>query len=149
MNYLYMFLVVLFFSCDSQSANAAADKINFEEVSHFFYPLISEQYLVLNTQEKIDSVYKVIHSKSPGNRLAPIPSLSDNESYIIFKPLVKNSNDVEIKEISQKGNTIYVDVGEFHNPDVQKSSRISPYVLVKLLKKVNPKKIVFNYQKLK
>lgn len=148
MNYLCTLLIVLFFSCNSQSANTPAEKINFEEVNHFFYPLISEQYLVLDTQEKIDSVYKVIHSKSKGNRLAPIPSLSEDETYLIFKVGLKNSNDVELKEISQRGNNIYVEVDEFNNPQIQKSSRISPYVLVKLLKKVNPEKILINDQKL-
>lgn len=147
MNYAFSLLIFLILGCDSQSANIPSDKIAFEEVNHFSYDLTSKNYLILDGQEKIDAVYKIIHSKTEGNRLAPIPGINPDETYVVFKPVLKSSNDVEIKEISLKNNILYIEVVEFNNPQIEKSSRKAPNILVKLLKKVSGKKIVINYHK--
>lgn len=133
--------------CISQSANSTEVSIDFEEVNHFSYPLISESWLVLDTQKKIDSVYSIIHSQTQGSRLAPIPTMNEDESYLVFKPVLKNTNDIEIKKILLKNSILYIEVVEFSNPEILKLSRASPSVLVKLLTKVNVKNIIIKYQK--
>ena len=147
MNYMVSLLLIFSIGCNSQAGKGVSEKIDFEEGNHFRYDLTSEKYLLLDTQEKMNAVYKIIHSQSKGNRLAPIPTIMPDESYFIFKPVLKNSNDIEIKEILLSDNVVYVVVKELNNPDVPKSSRISPTVLVRTLKKVDPKKIIINYQK--
>ncbi|QOW11430.1 hypothetical protein Q73A0000_14185 [Kaistella flava (ex Peng et al. 2021)] len=146
MNYIFSIFLFLMVGCSSQAGNIPSDTIDFEEVSHFSYNLTSGNYLILDTQDKIDAVYKIIHSKTQGNRLAPIPTLDAGETYLIFRPVLKNGNDVEIKEIALKNNILYINVEDFNNPQIEKSSRVTPNVLVKVLKKITPKKIIINYQ---
>ena len=147
MNYIVSLLLIFSIGCNSQAGKGVSEKIDFEEGNHYSYHLTSEKYLLLETQEKMNAVYKIIHSHSKGNRLAPIPTVMPDEFYFIFKPVLTNSNDIEIKEILLSDNFVYVEVKELNNPDVPKSSRISPTVLVRTLKKVDPKKIIINYQK--
>lgn len=146
MNYVISIFLFLMVGCNSQSANSSSGTIDFEEVSHFNYNLTSDNYLILDTQDKLDAVYKIIHSKTQGNRLAPIPTINESETYLVFKPVLKNTNDVEIKEIALKNNILYINVDDFINPQIEKSSRVTPNVLVKVLKKITPKKIIINYQ---
>lgn len=145
MNYFLSFLLILFLNCDSQSIKAPSDDIDFEEVHHFSYQLISQNSLLLDNQDKIESVYKVIHSKTEGNRLAPIPTLMPNETYLVFRPILKNSNDVEIKSVLMKNNALYIKVAEFNNPEMEKQSRHSPSILIKISKKIKPTKIIIEY----
>lgn len=145
MNYVFSFLFFLLLGCDLQSGTISSKKIDFEEVSHFSYQLTARNYLILDTQAKIDSVYKIIHSKTEGNRLAPIPTILPDETYIVFKPVLKNSNDIEIRNIILENNILYINVHEFNNPQVPRTNRGVPNVLVKLLKEINPNKININY----
>lgn len=147
MNYILSLLLIFSIGCNSQVGKGVSEKIDFEEGNHFRYNLTSEKYLLLDTQQKMNAVYKIIHAQTTGNRRAPIPTVAEDESYFIFKPVLKNSNDIEIKEILLSDDVVYVEVKEFDNPEVSQSSRISPNVLVRILKKVNPKKIITNYQK--
>lgn len=145
MNYFLSFLLILFLNCDSQSIKAPSDDIPFEEVHHFSYQLISQNSQLLDNQDKIESVYKVIHSKTEGNRLAPIPTLMPNETYLVFRPILKNSNDVEIKSVLMKNNALHIKVAEFNNPEMEKQSRHSPSILIKISKKIKPTNIIIEY----
>lgn len=146
MNYIVSLLLLFSIGCNSQAGKGVSEEISFEEGNHYSYDLTSEKYLLLDTQEKMNAVYKIIHSHTKGNRLAPIPIVAQDESYFIFKPVLKNSNDIQIKEILLSDNIVYIKVKEFNNPEVSQSSRKSPNVIVKLLKKVDSKKIIINYQ---
>lgn len=137
--------MISLFGCGPQVVNSAKVPIEFEDVNHYLYELIPEKFQVIDTQKKMDAVYSVIHKKSGGTRLAPIPTISTEESYLIFKPLLKKTNDVEITEIYTEKDTLFITLKEFNNPQVEKSSRISPNILVKILKKVSAKKLVINY----
>lgn len=147
MNYFFSIFLFLMIGCEAQSVNKSSAKMEFEEVSHFPYALTSAPYLILDTQDKIDSVYKIIHSNAAGKRLAPIPTIQEDETYVVLKPVLKNSNDIQIKEISLLNNNLYVDVDAYNDPQIKITSRVSPNVLVKVLKKISPKKIIINYQK--
>jgi hypothetical protein len=145
MKYIFTLVIFSFFGCASQVVKSAKIPIEFEDSYHYPYNLISNKFQIIETQEQINGVFRIIHQKNGGKRLSPIPTVNDEESYFIFKPLLKKTNDIEIKEIYTENNTLYVILKEFDNPQIEKSSRLTPNVLVKLLKKVSCKKLVINY----
>ena len=90
--------------------------INFEDIYHYPYMLTTDKFLLINDQEKMDKVYSIIHKKSGGGRMAPIPTVTENDSYLVFKAELKNSNDVEVKEIFLSDETLYVVLKDYYNP---------------------------------
>lgn len=129
----------------TSAVSATKEILSFEEVNHYPYSLTSKNYLWINDQEKMDEIFSIIHKQSGGLRLAPIPTVMDNSSYLIFKPTLKTSNDIEITEIYLQNNILNINVKPLENPDLRAGSRISPNVLVKILKKITDKKITINY----
>ena len=130
----------------TSAVSATKEILSFEEVNHYPYPLTSKNYLWIKDQEKMDEIFSIIHQQSGGIRLAPIPTIMDDSSYLIFKPTLKNSNDIEITEIYLQNNILNINVKPLENPDLRAGSRISPNVLVKILKKITDKKININYK---
>ena len=130
----------------TSAVSATKEILSFEEVNHYPYSLTSKNYLWINDQEKMDEIFSIIHKQSGGLRLAPIPTIMDDSSYLIFKPTLKNSNDIEITEIYLQNNILNINVKPLENPDLRAGSRISPNVLVKILKKIADKKITINYK---
>ena len=130
----------------TSAVSATKEILSFEEVNHYPYSLTSKNYLWINDQEKMDEIFSIIHKQSGGLRLAPIPTIMDDSSYLIFKPTLKNSNDIEITEIYLQNNILNINVKPLENPDLRAGSRISPNVLVKILKKITDKKITINYK---
>ena len=141
MKYTLLLLVFSFIGCVSQALDSAKTLIAFEDVYHYPYQLISEKFEIIDTQERMDEVFSIIHKNSLGNRLAPIPGITETESYLIFKPVLKNSNDVEIEEMYLQKDILYIKVREFENPQLANTNRVAPDILVKLLKKVSIKTI--------
>ncbi|WP_029295814.1 hypothetical protein [Chryseobacterium hispalense] len=145
--YIYFFLF-LFLNCQSQVGIDAAmrqKQISFEDKNHYPFTLTSKSFLVIDTQDKMDEVFSIIHQKNVGNRFSPIPAIVENETYLILKPRLKNSNDVSIESISLYKNILYVTVKEFYNPDFNKTNRISPNILLKLNEKLDIKKVIIKY----
>jgi len=144
--YFYLFL---FLNCQSQTAknNELSQKaeIQFEDNYHYPYSLTEKIFFVIDTQDKMDSIYSIIHAKNGGRRLAPIPMITDEETFIIIKPVLKNSNDVSVETMTLNNETLYVKVKAFNNPNISQTNRTSPNILLKLLKKVSPKKIITQY----
>ena len=130
----------------TSAVSATKEILSFEEVYHYPYSLTSKNYLWIDDQEKMDEIFSIIHKQSGGLRLAPIPTIMDDSSYLIFKPTLKNSNDIEITEIYLQNNILNINVKPLENPDLRAGSRISPNVLVKILKKITDKKITINYK---
>ena len=130
----------------TSAVSATKEILSFEEVNHYTYSLTSKNYLWINDQEKMDEIFSIIHKQSGGLRLAPIPTIMDDSSYLIFKPTLKTSNDIEITEIYLQNNILNINVKPLENPDLRAGSRISPNVLVKILKKITDKKITINYK---
>ena len=130
----------------TSAVSATKEILSFEEVNHYPYSLTSKNYLWIDDQEKMDEIFSIIHKQSGGIRLAPIPTIMDDSSYLIFKPTLKNSNDIEITEIYLQNNILNINVKPLENPDLRAGSRISPNVLVKILKKITDKKITINYK---
>ena len=130
----------------TSTGSATKEILSFEEVNHYPYSLTSKNYLWIDDQEKMDEIFSIIHKQSGGIRLAPIPTIMDDSSYLIFKPTLKNSNDIEITEIYLQNNILNINVKPLENPDLRAGSRISPNVLVKILKKITDKKITINYK---
>ena len=143
MKYTLLLLVFSFIGCTSQALNSGKTPIAFEDVYHYPYQLISEKFEIIETHERMDEVFSIIHKNSVGNRLAPIPGITDTESYLIFKSVLKNSNDVEIEEMYLQNDILYIKVREFENPQLANTYRVAPDILVKLLKKVSIKTITF------
>lgn len=147
---LYLhFLFFLFLNCQSQIVGnkvlPQGKEIQFEDQYHYPFTLSQKNFLIINSQEKMDEIFKIIHQKNKGNRFSPIPTVIENETYIIIKPHLKNANDVSIDKLSLIKNTLYIKVTEFDNPDFQKASRVSPNVLLKLSGKISFKKIITQY----
>ncbi|MCA6068866.1 hypothetical protein JI747_017000 [Chryseobacterium sp. RG1] len=93
----------------------------------------------------MDEVFKCIHNNNKGNRFSPIPVLVENETYLIIKPPLKDSNDVSIEKVSLDNNILYIKVTEFDNPDFNKTNRVSPNILLKLTGKITFKNITITY----
>lgn len=133
-----------FIGCASQALNFTKTPIVYEDVYHYPYHLIAGKFKIIDSQEKMDEVFTIIHKNSVGNRLAPILGIVDTESYLIFKPVLKNTNDVEIEEMYLLNEILYINLKEFDNPQLAKANRVAPNILVKLLKKVSIKTITIN-----
>ena len=146
--YLYFFLF-LFLNCQSQivSNNVVSQgkEIQFEDKHHYPFALTQTDFLLINSQQSMDEVFNLIHQKNIGNRFSPIPTIVENETYIIIKPQLKNSNDVSINSISLIKNILYIKVSEFDNPDFKKTNRASPNILLKLNENITFKKIIIKY----
>lgn len=146
--HLYL-LLFLFINCQSQNANNSSmsqkTEIEFEDNYHYPYSLTENKFLIINTQDKMDKVYSIIHKKNGGKRLAPIPTVTDEETFIIIKPLLKNSNDVSVEKVFFSNETIYIKIKEFNNPSIDVKNRQSLNILLKLLKKISAKKIITQY----
>ena len=145
---LYFFLVS-FMNCNSQSSfqpeNPQRAAVNFEDRYHYPFTLTDEKFLVVNDQAKMDRIFGIIYSKSKSKRMAPIPTVSGHETYLVFKPDIKDSNDVLIEKMSYEKNILYIAVREFNNPDFPPQSRIRPNILVKLTKRYPIHKVIINY----
>lgn len=149
MKFLLYFYLFLFLNCQSQNVGSisllASTEIPFEDQYHYSYSLTENNFLLIDTQDKMDKVYSIIHKKNGGNRLAPIPTVTDEETFIIIKPSLKNTNDVSIDKITLDKGILYIKVKEFNNPNFNTASRSSPNILLKLLKKTTSKKIITQY----
>lgn len=143
--FLYFFLF-LFLNCQSQDRGnkgmSQKKEISFEDKYHYPFSLTQKDFLLIDSQEKMDDIFKIIHQNNGGNRLSPIPSIAENEIYIIIKPLLKNANDVSIEKISFSKSILFIEVREFDNPDFNRMSRTSPNILLKLLGNINIKNII-------
>ncbi|WEK68240.1 MAG: hypothetical protein P0Y62_10195 [Candidatus Chryseobacterium colombiense] len=93
----------------------------------------------------MDEVFKLIHNNNKGNRFSPIPVVVENETYLIIKPSLKDSNDVLIEKISLDKNILYIKVTRFDNPDFARANRVSPNILLKLTGNITIKKITIKY----
>lgn len=146
--YLYFFLF-LFLNCQSQVGKtdswSQTKVIHFEDKYHYPYTLIQKDFLIIDSQEKMDEVFSVIHQKNEGNQYSPIPTVLQDETYVLIKPELKNANDVLIEEISLNKNILYLKVKEFDNPDFDKSSRKRPDIFLKLNGNIKFKKVITKY----
>lgn len=146
--YLY-FLFLLFINCQSQNANKLSmsqkTEIEFEDNYHYPYSLTENNFHIIDTQDKMDNIYSIIHKKNGGKRLAPIPTVTDEETFIIIKPLLKNANDVSVAKVTFDNETLYIKIKEFNNPSIDVKNRQSPNILLKLLKKISAKKVITQY----
>lgn len=149
MKFILCFLLIYFVNCQSLAVKEIDMKqtvnIPFEDQYHYPFPLIKNNFLVIDTQEKMDQIFAIIHQKTGGGRLAPIPTITPYETYIIIKPALKNTNDIMIQNVSLNKKVLTVAIKEFDNPDFKKENRTSPDILFKLLKKVSIKKITTKY----
>ena len=146
--HLYFFLL-LFLNCQSQTFSkhsmSQKSEIQFEDYYHYSYSLTEKKFLVIDTQDKMDKVYSIIHKKNGGQRLAPIPTVTDEDTFIVIKPVLKNSNDVLVEKMILDKETLYVKVKAFNNPNFSQTSRISPNIILIILKKLSVKKIITQY----
>lgn len=142
--YLYFFLL-LFLNCQSQVAgNIVVRKgkpIPFEDKNHYTFSLTSKDFLIIQSQEQMDEIFSIIHQHNSGNRFSPIPAVIENETYLIIKPRLQNTNDVAIDSVIVDKDILYVTVTPFDNPDFSKKSRLSPNILLKLTGNVSFKKV--------
>lgn len=121
--------------------------IDFEELNHYNYSLTPKSFVVIDTQQKMDKLFSIIHKKSSGNRLSPIPTVYGNseETYLLFKAEVQKTNDIQIKEMRFKDGHLMLYVVPLNNPEFDQSSRTAPNVLVKILRKITISKVSVNY----
>uniref|UniRef100_A0AAU6WQG4 Hsp20/alpha crystallin family protein n=1 Tax=Chryseobacterium endophyticum TaxID=1854762 RepID=A0AAU6WQG4_9FLAO len=116
-------------------------QIAYEDKNHYPFSLTSKDFLIIDSQEKMDEVFRIIHQHTNGKRFSPIPAVMENETYLVIKPDLKNSNDISVESVVLNKDILYVQVKAFENPDFRKESRFSPNILLKLKGKVSFKKI--------
>ncbi len=146
---LLCFFLLMLLNCQSQVAGSrmmpAGEKIQFEDKYHYPFTLTSKDFLIISSQEIMDEVFDLIHQHNTGNRFSPVPAVTENETYVIIKPELKNTDDVSIDAISLDHNTLYIKISEFDNPDFKNASRVSPNILLKLSGRVNFKNVITIY----
>lgn len=144
-----LFFILILFNCQSQVGEGTSaqqkKEIQFEDRYHYPFSLTQKDFIVIDSQQKMDEIFTIIHQKNSGNRLSPIPTVVENETFIIVKPQLKNSNDVSIEKINLENKTLTIKVKELDNPDFKKTSRISPNILLKLQGNIIFKKIIIKY----
>lgn len=141
-----LILFLFFMSCLSQNKSEKMS-LEFEDVYHHQFNLISEKFLIIDSQQEMNAIYQAIRKNYGGERSAPIPHVNESESYVIFKPLLKNSNDVIIKSVGLQSNTLEVEVQDFDNQQISKTIKNAPNILIKILKKLSTDKIDIKYSK--
>ena len=142
----FSFLVFLFFvSCNSQTGSEKTT-VEFEDVYHHYFTLTPQNYELIDSQGKMDQVSAAIRNHYSGQRSAPIPTIIPGVKYLIIKPILKNSNDVEILSVERFNTTLHIKAKPFHNPELNEQSRLSPNILLKLYTESNLNKIIINYQ---
>ncbi|WPO82198.1 hypothetical protein SD427_15695 [Chryseobacterium sp. JJR-5R] len=145
---LYFFLLILL-NCQSQVAGSktmpAGKEIPFEDKYHYPFNLTRKEFLIISSQKTMDEVFNLIHKKNVGNRFSPIPAVSENETYLIIKPELKNSNDVSVDSVSIDHDTLYIKISAFDNPDFDRDSRVPPNIFLKLTGHVNFKNVITIY----
>ncbi len=142
---LSIFLLLLFMSCDSQLVSKKI-QVDFEEIYHHHVTLTAEKHLLIDSQPKMKQVYATINKEYGGQRMPPIPQVTEDNTFLIFKPDLKNSNDVEIESIQFQNQTLFINVKPFSNPDFENKSRFSPNILIKLTQKLNIKDVIIKNQ---
>lgn len=144
--YFYLFL---FLNCQSQTVTNTAlsqkEEIKFEDNYHYPYSLTEKDFFIIDTQEKMDNIYSIIHIKNGGRRLSPIPNITSEDTFIIIKPQLKNSNDVSVEKMTLDQETLYVKVKALNNPNLSQTNRTSPNILLKVLNKISVKRVVTQY----
>ncbi len=122
---LYFFLF-FFLNCQSQTDSRYSmlygKEIQFEDKHNYPFTLAQKDFLIINSQEKMDEVFTLIHQRNERNRFPPISRITESETYFIIKPHLKNFNDVSIDKISSEKNILYTKVSEFMNPDFNKTT---------------------------
>lgn len=143
------FFLFLFLTCQSQIVSSKAvsqrKEIQFEDKNHYPSSLIQKDFLLIDSQQKMDEIFTSIHQKNIGNRYSPIPAVTESETYIIVKPFLKNSNDVSIDTVTFSKNTLNIKVKEFNNPDFEEKSRTPPDILLRLNENLLIKKVTIQY----
>lgn len=132
-------------SCDSQTKSKKTE-VQFEDIYHHYFNLTLEKFLILDSQQKIEKVYAEISDHYGGKRRPPIPQVTAEEKYIIFKPVLKNTNDVEILKVEVENGTLFIETKSFFNPESSENSRTVPNILIKIYTNQNIKKVITNTQ---
>ena len=145
MKYFSFFALLLLMSCNSPTKSQKVN-IVFEDIYHHYFTLTPEKFVIIDSQEKIEKIYAAIGHFYGGKRRPPIPQVTAEEKYILFKPTLKNTNDVEIMQVEVVNQTLYIKTKPSVNPDRDKSSRFSPNILLKIYTTQNLKKIITNTQ---
>ena len=145
MNFRSLFLILCFISCGSQSASSKTN-VQFEDIYHHYFNLTSEKFLILDSQVKLNEVYTAIAQHYGGKRRPPIPQVNVEEQYVIVKPTLNSTNDVEITKVELQNQTLYIDAKPFYNGDQAKNSRVVPNILLKIYTKQDLKRIIVNNQ---
>jgi len=141
MNYLSILAFFLFLSCDSQ-INSKRTEVQFEDVYHHYFNLTSEKFLILDSQEKVDKLYEEIGNHYGGKRSPPIPQVNSEEKFVLFKPILKNTNDVQILKVELENNDLFIKTKPFYNPENPENNRVAPYILIKVYTNQNIKKVI-------
>ena len=77
--------------------------------------------------------------------MSPIPTVLENETYLIIKPVLKSTNDIEIQKLEMKNSILYIDVKPFDDPQIQRGLRQTPNVLIRVFERISVKDIKINY----
>jgi len=138
-------MTMICMNCESQKTTLSGMEIPFEDLQHYPYALTSEKFLVIDNQDKMDEVYKIIYQKNPGDRYPPIPTVNEDEIYVVLKPVLKDANDVQIKKVMLQNKELNVVVEPYNNPQESAEQRMSPNILLKLLKKTEINRVNIRY----
>lgn len=143
MNYLSILAFFLFFSCDSQTGSKRVE-VQFEDIYHHNFNLTSEKFLILDSQEKVDKLYEEIGNHYGGKRRPPIPQVTLEEKFVLFKPILKNTNDVQIVKVELENTDLIITTKPFYDPENPENNRVAPFILLKIYTRQNIKKVITN-----
>lgn len=149
MKFFLGYLLLMIVSCSSQFAESSGQKegqeLMFEDRHHYRFSLTDKPFLVIGSQQKMDDVFRLIHSRNSSSKMSPIPTVLENETYLIIKPVLKSTNDIEIQKLEMKNSILYIDVKPFDDPQIQRGLRQTPNVLIRVFERISVKDIKINY----
>lgn len=150
MKSLIIFALLVFVGCSSQmkksDLNQSNCEIDFEDRNHYAITLTEKPFQVIENQSEMNMIFKKLRNQSTSTKMSPIPVVEADKTFIIFKPILKSTNDVEILKVYLSNENLYIDVKPFSNPQIDSKSRVSPNIFIKLLKKVHIKNLIINYK---
>jgi len=114
------------------SLNKQEEMVDFSEVRRLNRDLPLKEYMIISTFKETLKLYSELSDKKY-NRSEPIPTLEENEFFLLLKPkLKKKFADIKVVKIERKGNVLRVYYKETDNNEYILNKQNDPILILRL-----------------